>query len=132
MGCKRSVELSRRCEHQRLALQDRFAIYQAHTFQRHAAAGVVDLGHRDGGVHHIAGTNRGEEFQRKLYCYKQIPALQQILLIEQDWMLVSSYTRTDRPNQWLNTDYVQPDETVAVGDLRLPMTDVYRNVVFSE
>lgn len=47
-------------------------------------------------------------------------------------MLVSSYTRTNRPNQWLNTDYFHADETVAVDNLRLPMTDVYRNVVFSE
>lgn len=80
----------------------------------------------------MSESNRGEEFQRKLHCYKQIPTLQQILLIERDWMLVSSYTRTDRPNQWLNTDYFRPDETVTVGDLTLPMTEVYRSVVFPD
>lgn len=80
----------------------------------------------------MSESNRGEAFQHKLHCYKQIPALQHILLIEQDEMLVSSYTRTDRPNQWLNTDYFRPDETVTVGDLALPIVDVYRNVIFAD
>jgi len=79
----------------------------------------------------ISDSNRSEEFQRKLHCYKQIPALQQILLIEQNWMIVSSYTRTDRPNQWLNIDYIRPDEAVAVGDVRLPMTEIYSHVIFA-
>jgi len=79
----------------------------------------------------MSESNRGEEFNHKLHCYKRIPALQQILLIEQDIMLISSYTRTAHPNQWLNTDYFQPDETVPVGDVELPLTEIYRSVIFA-
>ncbi len=79
----------------------------------------------------MSESNRGEEFNHKLHYYKRIPALQQILLIEQDIMLISSYTRTANPNQWLNTDYFRTDETVPVGNFELPITEIYRSVVFA-
>jgi Uma2 family endonuclease len=80
----------------------------------------------------ISDSNRGPEFQRKLHCYKQIPALQHILLIEPDAMLVSAYSRTERPNQWLNIDYVSPDEAVAIGDFSLPLADLYRHIALGQ
>jgi Uma2 family endonuclease len=80
----------------------------------------------------LSASNRSDEFQDKIHCYKQIPALEHFFLIASDSMMVSAYTRTDRPNQWLNIDYDHPDEIVPVGDISLSMSELYRNVVFTK
>ncbi len=74
-------------------------------------------------------SNSNQEFYDKLHCYKQIPSLQHLLVIASDSMTVSAYTRTDRPNQWLNIDYMHPDDVLPMGDFTVPMAELYRNVV---
>ena len=79
----------------------------------------------------MSDSNRGEEFQHKLACYKRIPALQHIILIEQDYHWVSVFTRTTKANQWLNTDSFEATEIAHIDDFALPLTEIYRSVVFA-
>lgn len=79
----------------------------------------------------MSDSNRGEEFQHKLLCYKQIPALQHVLLIEQDYHWVSVFTRTTKANQWLNTDFLEATEIARFDDFTLPLSEIYRSVVFA-
>jgi Uma2 family endonuclease len=80
----------------------------------------------------MSDSNRGEEFQHKLLCYKQIPALQHILLIEQDYHWVSVFSRTTKANQWLNTDFLEATEIVRFDEFALPLAEIYRSVVFAK
>ncbi len=80
----------------------------------------------------MSDSNRGEEFQHKLLCYKRIPALQHIVLIEQDYHWVSVFTRTATANQWLNTDFFEAPEIARVGEFALPLAEIYRSVVFAK
>ncbi len=80
----------------------------------------------------MSDSNRGEEFQHKLLCYKQIPALQHIMLIEQDYHWVSVFSRTTKANQWLNTDFLDATETAHVDEFELPLAEIYRSVVFAK
>ena len=65
----------------------------------------------------------------KLPRYKSLPAVQHILLINQDKPAVSLYSRTNRPGQWLNAE-VQDMETgyVTIDRKKLKLADIYRNV----
>ena len=76
----------------------------------------------------LSESNNDEEFFDKINCYKQISSLKHLLVIASDWMTVSAYTRTDRPNQWLNIDYLRPDETLPIGDFTISIAELYRNV----
>ena len=80
----------------------------------------------------LSDANNSAEFYDKLRCYRQIPSLKHLLVIAADGMMVSAYTRTEQPNQWLNTDYERPDQTVPVGDSTIPMADLYRNIRLAE
>ncbi|MCY7359091.1 MAG: Uma2 family endonuclease [Rudanella sp.] len=78
----------------------------------------------------MSESNRNAEFLHKLSCYKKIPALNYVLLIEPDYTYASLYSRTTTANQWLNTDYFHLDDIVVLDGLRLPLTEIYRSVVF--
>ena len=61
----------------------------------------------------------------KLAYYKLIPSLKHILLVDQNKPFASVYSRTDAPNEWLNHDYWTLDAIVRLGDLELPMREIY-------
>lgn len=66
----------------------------------------------------------------KLAYYKLIPSLQHILLVDQAKPYASVYSRTGNPDEWLNHDYRTLESVVRLGDLPLPMQDIYRKTVF--
>ncbi|GAA4410336.1 hypothetical protein GCM10023187_34770 [Nibrella viscosa] len=58
-------------------------------------------------------------------------SLHYVLFVDQTKPMASVYARTAQPDQWLNTDYHSPEETVRLGKLVLPISDIYRKVTFS-
>ncbi len=66
----------------------------------------------------------------KLTDYKDVPTLQYVVYVSQDRPLVSIFERTTTPNTWLNTDYKTLDSVVQVGDLPLPLSEVYHKITF--
>jgi Uma2 family endonuclease len=73
----------------------------------------------------LSKSTRNFDKGEKLDAYKRVPTLQHILLVEQGKPFVSVYSRTATPGQWLNQDYSSMDETVRLGDLELPMREIY-------
>ncbi|MBC8154140.1 MAG: Uma2 family endonuclease [Bacteroidetes bacterium] len=74
---------------------------------------------------------RNYDVSEKLICYKMIPTLQHVLFVDQKRPYASVYSRLPEPDQWLNVDYCLLTDTVKVGDLTLPMQEIYRKTPFS-
>ncbi len=66
----------------------------------------------------------------KLSDYKEVPSLHYIVHVWQDRPIVSVYQRTDDPDTWLNTDYKTLDSVARLGDLSLPLNEVYHKIQF--
>ncbi len=79
-----------------------------------------------------SNSTEGYDYTHKLGCYKQLPSVQHILYISQLKPFVTVYTRTSEDQQWLNADYGKLEMEIDLGELKLPMREVYRKVVFGE
>lgn len=68
----------------------------------------------------------------KLPYYKDVTSLHCILYVAKDRPYVSVYERTDEPNVWKNTDYCTLDSVAQLGDLVLPLREIYHKIAFPE
>ncbi len=66
----------------------------------------------------------------KLPLYKDVPSLQYLVYAAQDRPYLTVYERTDRPDVWLNTDYKTLDSVAQLGDLPLPLREIYHKASF--
>jgi len=78
----------------------------------------------------LSKSTRKFDLNEKLEYYKLIPSLQYVLFVDQNRPYVITYARTDNPDEWLNRDYRALDATVRLGELTLPMQNIYRKVAF--
>ncbi|MBL7818716.1 MAG: Uma2 family endonuclease [Saprospiraceae bacterium] len=78
-------------------------------------------------------SNSTKEFDLtiKLNAYKQIPTLQNIIFIEQDKPHISIYSRTKRPNEWLNADLTDLTQKIRVLGTNFPLSKIYNKVIFT-
>ena len=67
----------------------------------------------------------------KLLGYKEISTLQYIMYVAQDHAYISVYERTDQADVWLNTDHRTLDSTVKLGNLTLPLSEIYHKIKLS-
>lgn len=79
----------------------------------------------------LSKSTRKFDMTEKITYYKLIPSLQYILFVDQYRPFASVYSRTGVPDEWLNHDYRTLDSVVRMGDLELPMVDIYRKLVFA-
>jgi Uma2 family endonuclease len=76
-------------------------------------------------------STRDHDYGRKLNCYKQMPSVQQIIYIESVGKPhVSLFTRTNKPNEWLNNDFDALHEAFPVNGGFVAMADLYDKIVF--
>ncbi len=76
-------------------------------------------------------STRDYDYGRKLNCYKQMPSVKQIIYIESVGKPhVSLFTRTNRPNEWLNNDFDALQEAFPVNGDYVSMADLYLKIVF--
>jgi Uma2 family endonuclease len=68
----------------------------------------------------------------KLPNYKQCPSLQQIIYVHQHTPLVTVYTRTPKPNQWLSEDFTRLESAIPFAGKEISLEQLYHQVVFSE
>lgn len=63
--------------------------------------------------------------------YRQLPSLQEYLLVSQDEMLVENFVRED--SGWLLTETRDPDAIVRLPSINceIPLSEIYRKIVFS-
>jgi Uma2 family endonuclease len=66
----------------------------------------------------------------KMSDYKDVPSLQYIVHVWQNRPYVSVYERTENPDSWLITDYKTLDSVARLGDLTLPLNDIYHKITF--
>ena len=72
--------------------------------------------------------DRGEKFAH----YRQLPSLQEYVLVAQDRMRVEHYRRQEK--QWIFSDFQKPDEMLPFPSIQceLPLQEIYEDVAFSE
>jgi len=77
------------------------------------------------------GTQKYDK-EDKLPLYKDVPSLQYLVYAAQDRPYLTVYERTDRPDVWLNTDYKTFDSVAQLGDLQLPLREIYHKASFAQ
>lgn len=78
----------------------------------------------------LSKSSRSFDMTEKLAYYKLIPSLRYVLFIDQLKPFASVYTRTETLDEWLNHDYQSLESVVRLGELPLPMHDIYRKMTF--
>lgn len=68
--------------------------------------------------------------EEKLEGYKEIPTLHYVVYVAQDRPYLTVYERTDQPDVWLNTDYKTLDSVARLGELTLPLREIYHKIPF--
>lgn len=76
-------------------------------------------------------STRGDDLYSKLSCYQQLDTVQYILYVEQFRNQVSVYTKQQDNRHWLNEIYNHLDMTVRLGDVTIPMRDIYHKVALT-
>ena len=73
-------------------------------------------------------SDRGEKFAH----YRQLPSLQEYVLVAQDQIRVEHYRRQER--QWIFTDFEKHDEILPLPSIEceLPLQDIYERVTFPD
>ncbi|MEM8526671.1 MAG: Uma2 family endonuclease [Bacteroidota bacterium] len=77
------------------------------------------------------GKDRGEKWQG----YRTIPSLQEYVLIAQDQVYVEIFRKKedeDKQEVWLNEYHNQLDESVEIAEQNILLSEIYRDVDFSE
>lgn len=77
------------------------------------------------------GTHKYDN-EDKLPLYKDVSTLQYLVYAAQDRPYVTVYERTDKPDVWLNTDYKTIDSIAQLGELALPLREIYHKIQFPQ
>ncbi|GAB2595467.1 Uma2 family endonuclease [Spirosoma areae] len=77
------------------------------------------------------GTHRYDK-EDKLPLYKDVPTLQYLIYAAQNRPYLTVYERTNQPDVWLNTDYKSLDSVAQLGDLALPLSEIYHKIQFPQ
>ncbi len=73
------------------------------------------------------GTERYDR-SLKMQCYKTLPSVQYIILVDQKKPNVSLYSRTGRPGEWLNLEVTDAENGyVTIHRKKLRLLDIYQN-----
>lgn len=73
----------------------------------------------------LSASNADNDLVDKMSHYKTIPSLNQYLIVWQDRVRVELYTRTDDPNQWLNTVFAHNEETCQLLGCQVSLAQIY-------
>lgn len=75
-------------------------------------------------------TSLVDEIQ-KLPCYKKLESVQHIIYVDQHRAYVTVYTKNHDVRHWFNDDYDDLSQMILLGDVALPMSEVYHKVLLS-
>jgi Uma2 family endonuclease len=71
------------------------------------------------------------DWNTKLPCYKTIPSLQHIIYVEQNKPYIEVFTRTKKPNQWLNEVCNDSSQKFKVFGKTIALKSIYQGVIFN-
>jgi Uma2 family endonuclease len=66
----------------------------------------------------------------KLQEYQTLESLQHIIFVSQKKISVSTYTRTDKPNTWINQNFRELADSFSIGEATVLIKDIYRKIQF--
>lgn len=69
------------------------------------------------------------DMSEKLVNYKAIETIKQIIFVAQDRPWISTYTRTNEPNVWINTDYDSLENVAIIDNLTVSLRDIYKKIL---
>jgi Uma2 family endonuclease len=73
----------------------------------------------------LSASNADNDLVDKMTHYKTIPSLKQYLIVWQNEIRAELYTRTDDPNQWLNTIFTQNEEICQLLGCQISLAQMY-------
>ncbi|HQU58610.1 MAG TPA: Uma2 family endonuclease [Saprospiraceae bacterium] len=76
----------------------------------------------------LSDSTRDFDLSEKLADYKQLPSLQQVIFIEQDYVSASTYIRTGA-KEWRNLDFNALEDTIPVLDKAISLQRVYERIL---
>ena len=68
------------------------------------------------------------DMSEKLVNYKAIETIKQIIFVAQDRPWISTYSRTNEPNVWINTDCDSLDNMAIIDNLTISLREIYRKI----
>ena len=68
----------------------------------------------------------------KLEEYQTLESLQHIIFVHQKKVSVSTYTRTDKPNTWINQNFKELSDSFSVEESTILVKDIYRKIQFEQ
>ncbi len=68
------------------------------------------------------------DMSEKLVNYKSIETIKQIIFVAQEKPWISTFTRTNEPNVWINTDYNSLDNVAIIDNLTVSLKDIYKKI----
>ena len=68
------------------------------------------------------------DMSEKLVNYKAIETNKQIIFVAQDRPWISTYTRTNEPNVWINTDYDSLENVAIIDNITVSLRDIYKKI----
>ena len=68
------------------------------------------------------------DMSEKLVNYKAIETIKQIIFVAQAKPWISTYTRTNEPNVWINTDYDSLENVAIIDNLTISLRDIYKKI----
>ena len=75
-------------------------------------------------------TTRNYDLSEKLDCYKAMPTVQQIVYIESQQPRLRVFSRTNKPEQWLEMMYKEPMLKAKILNRHFSLSKIYRDVSF--
>lgn len=68
------------------------------------------------------------DMSEKLVNYKAIETIKQIIFVAEDRPWISTYSRTNEPNVWINTDYDSLDNMAIIDNLTISLREIYKKI----
>ncbi len=80
----------------------------------------------------VSKSSEFDDYRKKFLYYKQIPSLQEYVLIDSFEKFCIDVFRRQPNNQWLNETYLSLDENLVLQsvDVTISLKDIYENVIF--
>ena len=78
----------------------------------------------------LSPSTKNFDLSEKLPEYKLLDSLHQVIYINPKKVNVTTYTRTENHNTWINQDFYSLEESIVVEGVSVSLSDIYRKVKF--
>lgn len=79
----------------------------------------------------LSDSTKNFDINTKLPCYKLMPSVQHILLIDQKKPNIQVFSRTKKPNEWLNSDFNDLSQRLKILGKYFSLKNIYHKVIFN-